>query len=56
MPGSITQISFLSHPTRFGGGRLAFTLGPNVARLISQQQMYQVTLRPVGTIVVQYVG
>lgn len=56
MPGSVTSISFLRRVAQFGAGRWAFTLSPDIARLISPQQMYQVTLRPVGTIVVQYVG
>jgi len=45
---------FLRRAAQHSVGRLIFTIPPEVSRFISRDQIYEVSLRPVGTMMVQY--
>ena len=47
-------LTFVRRPVKItGDGRMAFTVPPEVSRLLHRDQHYQVTVRPVGTLVVR---
>lgn len=48
------QLQFCRQPSMFGSRsgqkRLIFTVPPEVARLINPNQVFQITLRPMGSV------
>ena len=48
------ELRFIRRPAFIGGGRMMFSVPPEVARFVHKQQTYEVLLRPIGTIMVTY--
>jgi len=46
-----STLSFIRKVSRASQGRLSISLPPEVATLITTEQKYEVTLRPVGSLV-----
>ena len=50
------EVTFVRKPSRTSGGRLGFTVPTEIQQYIVSEQAYEVTLRPVGSLVNLPVG